>query len=480
MKRNLIFSIAVALVMLASEIAWAADVSFSGQFRPRYNENSDSSEITSPDKFFDTRVRLNAKANVNANTEVFIQFQSVGQWGTAATTANAHGTRVQQGQGGSEASDIIDDVGLHQAFVTLKNFYGHGFDAKIGRQEVVVDGHRLFGHTGWTQGAASADAIRLTHAAGNHTLGYIYMENKNVGDETTGLQGDDATHVFHANTQGVMGGNLSGYFVVSDDRGGDQGNTTALGVDNTWYTIGGRQTGKMGGLDYRVEYYHQFGDGAVTAEDFNGLTGIGATVYTDALADIDRDAHMFGIRVGKTFKNVSMSPTVTLWYDRLSGNDDDDVTGSDWGGFDTLYDTGHKFYGLADHYLNRAFLGTNGMGLEDIAVKVKMSPRAGWTAKADMHWFSTAVDMDGDNATSVAANTLLNDATTQGNSLGSELDLTLVHKYDSNTNIQVGWSHYWTTNTFALLNGAGSPADATGVNNNQNSTWFYVQADTKF
>ena len=476
MKRNLIFSIAVALVMLASEIAWAADVSFSGQFRPRYNENSDSTDVTSPDKFFDTRVRLNAKANVNANTEVFIQMQSTGQWGTSTAGTD----RRQQNQAGTETNDQANDVGLHQAFLTLKNFAGVGVDAKIGRQEVVIDGHRLFGHTGWTQGAASADAIRLTHSGGNHTLSYIYIENINQGAENSSLAGDDATHTFHANTQGVLGGNLSGYFVVQDDRGSYNDNTTNLGIENTWYTVGARQTGKLGGLDYRVEYYHQFGDAAVIAEQFNEATGIGATTYIDALSDIDRDAHMFGIRVGKTFKNVQFSPTVTLWYDNLSGNDDDDVTGSDWGGFDTMYDTGHKFYGLMDHYLNRAFLGTNGMGLQDMAVKLKMKPRAGWTAKADMHWFATAVDMDDDNGTSVAANTLLNDATSQGNSLGSELDLTLVHKYDANTNIQVGWSHYWTTNTFALLNGANSPADTTGVNNNQNSTWFYVQADTKF
>ena len=30
---------------------------------------------------------------------------------------------------------------------------GQAVNAKIGRQEVVLDGHRLFGHTGWTDGA---------------------------------------------------------------------------------------------------------------------------------------------------------------------------------------------------------------------------------------------------------------------------------------------------------------------------------------
>ena len=55
-----------------------------------------------------------------------------------------------------------------------------------------------------------------------------------------------------------MGGNLTGYFVVHDDDSAESGN-------NQWYTVGARQAGKLNGLDYRVEYYHQFGDGAVPA-----------------------------------------------------------------------------------------------------------------------------------------------------------------------------------------------------------------------
>jgi len=477
MKRNLILSIAVAVFMLAGEIAWAADVGFSGQFRPRYNVVTNSSE-NSADKFFDTRVRFNAKANVNANTSVFLQFQSVGQWGTN-DAANV-GTRVQQGGSGAafQASDTLADVGFHQAFITLKNLYGHGVDAKIGRQEIVLGGHRLFGHTGWTQGAATQDAIRLTHAGGNHSLGYIYIENVNVGSVTSTLAGDDGTHVFHGTTQGVMGGSLDGLFVIQDDRSA-AAEATDLGIDNTWYTIGARQKGKAGGLDYRVEYYHQFGDGQVVANDLRVLTGIGATNYATNMMDVDRNAHMFGVRVGKTFKNASMSPTVTLWYDRLSGNDDDDVTGSEFGQFDTMYDTGHKFYGFMDAYLNRAGAGTAYMGLQDVAVKLKMTPRPGWTAKADMHWFSTSVDMDGDNGTSVAANTMLVDATSQYNDLGTELDLTLAHKYDANTKIALGYSHYWSTVTFAAFNGFGT-RDAGGIANNHGADWFYIQADTKF
>jgi hypothetical protein len=269
---------------------------------------------------------------------------------------------------------------------------------------------------------------------------------------------------------------LTGLFDIQHDRS-SVGTTTDLGIDNTWYTVGARQKGKAGALDYRVEYYHQFGDGQVAANDLNTLTGIGATNYASNLSDVDRNAHMFGIRVGKTFKNASMSPTITLWYDRLSGNDDDDVTNKEFGQFDTLYDTGHKFYGFMDFYLSRPGANTSYMGLQDIAIKVKATPRAGWTAKADMHWFSTAVDMDGSNATSVTANTQLNDATSMSNDMGAELDLTLAHKYDANTKIQVGYSHYWTTVTFAAFNGFGTRGV---IANNHGADWFYAQIDTKF
>ena len=476
MKRNLILSIAVAVCLIAATVAQAADVSFSGEFRPRFNIDTDTSDSTSAAHFFDTRVRLNAKANVNANTEVFLQFQSVGVWGGGAANS---GTRESTGGGtgagdASEASDLLNDVGFHQAYLTLKNFAGAGFDAKIGRQEVVVDGHRLFGHTGWTQGAETKDAIRLTHAAGNHTLNYTYIagaENDSVADIA---DQDHGVHFLHASTQGVLGGALTGIFVITNDND----SSARQGDNSTWYTLGARQKGKLGGLDYRVEYYHQFGDAGVIANTCScGITGAAG----DSASSVDRDAQMFGIRVGKTFKNASWSPTVTLWYDNLSGTDDEDAAGSDWGTFDVHYDTGHKFYGLMDFYLNRTGRNSGYFGMQDIALKTKMSPKPGWTFKADWHHFRTQTDTSGGDAnTMVAAHDQMN-ATAMDPDLGTEVDLTLVHKYDANTNISVGYSHYFTTTTFAQLNeGAGDNGGTNGSNANDDADWAYVQVHTKF
>ncbi|SVC07947.1 uncharacterized protein METZ01_LOCUS260801, partial [marine metagenome] len=333
-----------------------------------------------------------------ANTEVFLQFQSTGTWGSGTTAGDIDtATRVSVGDANS-ANDGLNDVGLHQATVTLKNFMGQAVNAKIGRQQVVLDGHRLFGHTGWTDGGNSMDAIRLDHSAGNHTLNYIYIAGVENGGSANSNDANVDFHVFRANTQGVMGGDLTGYFVVVDDNSA----SSALDDENTWYTVGARQKGKLGGLDYRVEYYHQFGDGAVRAAA-SGFSGAYTPAATGSLS-IDRNASMVGVRVGRTFKNAGLSPTITLWYDSLSGTDDGDVSGNDWGTFDTHMDTGHKFYGFMDMYLGQSGGKTAYMGLQDIAIKTKWKLSATNTLKADFHHFRTQTDMSDTDSDTIVAN----------------------------------------------------------------------------
>ena len=244
MKKNFLIAAASAALLLGSTLAQAADVSFSGQIRPRMEtRNHDFHEDSQNQVQASTRVRLNAKATANENTSVFLQFQSVGVWGFA--NDDLSGTRAATGGGGSQALDTLNEVGLHQAFFTLKNLYNTGLSAKVGRQEVVLDGHRLYGHTGWTTGAQTQDAARFTHAGGNHTLNYIFI--KGVEDATGAPFGaagaasssqhdenDYNTHILHANTQGVMGGDLSGYLIFTDD------NNSQSSIGQEWWTIGAR------------------------------------------------------------------------------------------------------------------------------------------------------------------------------------------------------------------------------------------------
>jgi hypothetical protein len=482
MKKNFLTVAVMAVVafFVSTEIAKAADITFSGQLRTRWEMNehganggngtgSRNSFTNEPQDEIFTSARLAAKANINETTSAFIQMQSVRTWGqvnggtatnTGAGTGNASGT----------ASDTDSTVGVHQAYFTLKNFLNLpvGFDAKIGRQEILLDGWRLFGNTIWTAGMQTHDAVTLHHKHDNMSLLLAYIsavENDRITDPIDGT--DRENFLAHVNVKGVLGGQFSGYL----DYDSNSAAAGATARDNEIWTIGGRQAGKLAGLDYRGEYYHQWGS-ANGQKDGNAAT------------DADRTAHMFGVRVGKTFNNVSFKPSVTLWYDYLSGTDDEDQRNGDWSSFNTLFDTGHKFYGLQDLFLGvggGTRTGTQGLGLQDLALKTKINPMPGWTLKLDYHWFWTSESVSANTTTRGFATGTVAGQEGLSNDLGTELDITAVTKMNANTKVMIGYSHFDATNSFfALKNTANVRNNTSLFPGTDDADWAYVQFDVKF
>jgi hypothetical protein len=461
MKKNFLTAVAITVVafFVATTIAQAADVNFSGQLRSRFESNGQSgggafTDSADNDDFIASRIRLNANVNVNDSTSAFIQMQSNRTWGNNNGAAGTLANNAGSGNAAFSPSDADTSVGLHQAYFTLKNFATLPVDLQVGRQEVVLDGHRLFGNTGWTTGAQTHDAIRLTHAHDNMTLLYAYS----LGSETdrtndAGDLNDADVHLVYANVQGILGGGLSLYFVSQIDGCGVTATATCSNFANDIYTVGFRQAGQLFGIDYRGEYYHQWGDARADA------AATAALGYA-AGPDVDRDAYMFGVRIGKKFNNVAMKPSLTFWYDQLSGTDDGDVSSNEWGTFNTLFDTGHKFYGFMDLFLSSVNSGTAGLGLHDAAIKASIQPMAGWTVKGAFHWFET------DTLTTRAQ--ALNTGTVDED-LGTELDITLVHKYNANTVISAGYSVFTAEGLFNDQRQTNEDAD-----------WAYVSFDVKF
>jgi hypothetical protein len=481
MKKNLLTVAAMAVVafFVSTEIAKAADITFSGQLRTRWevNEhgnnggngaNSVNSFTDDPDDFIFTAVRLNASANINETTSAFIQMQSIRTWGQVnGGTAGAAG--AGSGNASGTVSDADASVGVHQAYFTLKNFLGAPVDAKIGRQEILLDGWRLFGNTIWTPGMQTHDAVTFHHKRDNVSLLFAYIsavENDRIADPNDST--DRENYLAHVNVKGVLGGQFSGYLDYDS-------NDSAAGAQtrgNEIWTIGGRQAGKLAGLDYRGEYYYQWGSG-------NGQKD------GNAATDADRDAYMFGLRVGKTFNNVSFKPGVTVWYDYLSGTDDADQTGGSWNSFNTLFDTGHKYYGLQDVFLGvggGGNAGTQGLGLQDFALKTKLNPMPGWTLKVDHHWFWTSESVAANTTTRGFDNLLASsgNGTILGNRLGSELDITAVTKMNANTKVMIGYSHFDATQSFIALKNTGTGTNSAGLFGDDDADWAYVQFDVKF
>jgi hypothetical protein len=481
MKKNFLTVAAMAVVafFVSTEIAKAADITFSGQLRTRWEANEQGANGgDAPGRAFGdladdstfTSARLAATAKINETTSAFIQLQSIRTWGQPNRGTNTGGSTAGSGNASGTVNDGDASVGVHQAYFTLKNFLGAPLDAKIGRQEILLDGWRLFGNTIWTAGMQTHDAVSFSHKHDNMSLFLAYIsavENDRITDPNDST--DRESYLAHVNVKGVLGGQFSGYLNWDSNNSAAAAQTR----DNDIWTIGGRQAGKLAGFDYRGEYYYQFGNA-------NGQ--LDAAVTDDA----DRSAYMFGLRVGKAFNNVSFKPSVTVWYDYLSGtNDDDQRTGdASWNSFNTLWDTGHKFYGLQDLFLGvggGGNTGTQGLGLQDLALKTKINPMPGWTLKADYHWFWTAE--------SVAANTTTRGFASAGsnragnvldNNLGTELDITAVTKMNANTKVMIGYSHYDATRSFLALKNTGTAGATPLFGGTDDADWAYVQFDVKF
>jgi hypothetical protein len=529
MKRKLfpILAALVPLLLVGVMTAEAVDFNFSGMFRPRYemNEQQDFSSVTLENHWFSTLARLNVEAVISENISVFLQFQSHGEWGDPTV----QGTSLSgSGNAGSRSAfnpnDKLHDVGFHQAFVNFNNFFGvQNLGLKLGRQEVILDGHRLFGNTIWTAMQAH-DAIRLNYNSGNLSTSYVYSKvqeyanccglasGPNNGSPSDVMDAD--AHILYASLNGVAGGKFSAIFAALDNDTFNDDSTNAFSGyprdinydDNNIYTVGARQAGQLFGIDYRAEFYYQWGEANGVAErNFSSANSNDLEdVFDNDIENWDRSAYMFGVRVGKKFNNVMWKPSFTVWYDHLSGTDEDDLETGEFSSFNTLFDTGHKFYGLMDLFLNQnGGRDTSYLGLQDLAFKSSIQPTSKIILKADLHmfWTETTVDCpDSIAGCDAASNNMLGNwiqsqqtnATDQdwGSYLGHELDITAVYKYAPSTTFTIGYSHFWADNWFHMVGINSAASIQRGTNNfnddsnhpglGDNASWAYVQMLVKF
>ena len=464
MKKQLLPAVALVatFMMLGSTFAEAADIKFSGQLRPRFEYQDRNINVdTDANTVVDGRVRLNALATVDDKTSAFIQMQSITSWGQSNSN-NVGGTVAT-----TSANDTDSTLGVHQAYFVMKDFFGAPVDLQFGRQEIILDGHRIFGDTLWTAGEQSHDAFKLTHSAGNHTVLYAYSRSVNTdtseaSNPTTDHDSNQGIHIGHATFKGVAGGQLSFHFSALLDE-------QVSGQDNDTYTLGLRQAGKLNGIKYRAEYYYQFGD-----SESHG-------------AGFENEAYMIGLRAGKSFGG-SMKPALTLWFDYLSGTDQSDLDSNEVSTFDTVFDTGHKFYGLADYWLNIGAAGRtgsvlndqlNGLGLVDFAVKGSITPAPNWLLKADLHWFWTAEDAF-NNTSGIGQTNTFQTKNVGSDDLGQELDITLVHNYTANTNIVFGYSHFFADDLMEDVNHRFQGADSDSSTDGNDGDWAYIMVDVQF
>ena len=177
---------------------------------------------------------------------------------------------------------------------------------------------------------------------------------------------------------------VDGLLIVDQDSGVERFRTTA-GL----YAKGG-----SGALSGRVEGYAQAG----------------------SLGDASIFAWMAGV-YGTFAPDAKTKPSITLWYDHLSG--DADPSDEELSTFDTLWATNHKFYGQIDRAWFQ-FGAPDARGLQDAALKFAFVPTRGLKVHLDGHLLMPAAARDGDGI------------------YGEEVDLWMSHAYGDHLRIGLG------------------------------------------
>lgn len=380
--RTVLLPLLFLTLLAGTPLSSAAQVTLSGQLRPRTDTRNAWGPGGERETFTSMRTRLAARAVTPGGITAFVQLQDVRLFGEETNPS------------GDYSADGWD---VHQAWFLLTNT-GGGAALKIGRQEVAFGGERLISPSGWSQQARSFDGARLTlqHAE------EIRMDllAAQIQEKASPRWNGNATLLAAYGTVNPEGAHLLDVYLIGQRAEAGAG-------DREQWTVGARHVGKAAALDYRFE----------------------ASWQTGRRAGADVSASLLGARVGGPVGQG----TVTLWYDRLSGTE---PGSAEVGVFETIYPSGHKFYGSADLFGDIP-AHTAGRGLQDLALKTSWPLDGGqWTVNADLHRFLVTQG-----------------AGLSGSHLADELDVALLRRLPSGLALNAGVSYVWVGDALAPVRG---------------------------
>lgn len=391
---KVVLSAATLLTLCVSPSA-GQELTWSGQVRPRFEFRDPVADGTS-EAFTSMRTRFGLMIQAEQGLSIFVQPQDVRVWG-------------------SETHPLFDysadGFDLHQGYLRLNPESLSWLTATVGRAETNLGGQRFVGAVDWATQAQSFDGVRLEAAAGRTQWAVLAFQTNDAFDPA--VTQDRALLGVYTTVADVGPGALDVYW-LNDRLSSTEDSEHLLG---TRYALAGSVTGR--------------------AE---------ATIARGTRSGDDVAAYMVGARVGTRFAEDRLS--ATLWYDYLSG-DDPDTPETEV--FNTFFGTNHKFYGLADLFLNIP-ANTGGAGLQDLAAKLAWNFSDRTNAAMDFHFFNAAFG------------SALTDA-----HFGEEIDISVGHRYSPQLAGSLGFSQVFQAPGLAEIGRLDS-----------NMTWLYVMLNATF
>jgi hypothetical protein len=254
-------------------------------------------------------------------------------------------------QSGVVAPD--NNAGVHEAYFEIGEFFVPELMLRAGRFELNYGNQRLLGGVGWSNTGRTFDVARLSAVQPSWQLDLLGAKRveRQSGPHDLDLYGA-YLKLRHAK---------SDVFLLFDYDGRKLGSKRTL---RRWTagTYAAREVGRD--FDYIFNGAYQFGSFAAAAD-----------------SSVDISAFLLALEVGYTLRQDTAT-RAAVGIDFASGDDPDD---SDFGAFDNLYYTGHKFRGFFDQ-----FVPSEPEGLIDLYGRFRTRPRAEWSTGVDVHLFQTA------------------------------------------------------------------------------------------
>ena len=395
-------SIILLLILITGVIAAQQTVKFSAQIRPRLELDNRSFNSTIPfNNYTYLRTRLGVSFTPSIDINGFVQIQDARFFGgETSTTAD------------------MKNVDLHQAYFKIDNFFKLPMDLKVGRMELLYSNERVIGTANWVNTGRSFDGAVLS-IKGEKIKADIFSvkenEKLNAGDTLD-------QNMYGVFTDLMLAQNYKIQPFIIWQR------AVPSNLLNR-FTLGTYIKGDISAFTHETEFIYQFGD-------------ITASSRKQNIA-----AYMFAFNASYTF-DESSKPLIGAGIDYVSG--DKNSADSDYNVFNTVFGTGHKFFGSMDYFINMPN-DTYGLGVMDLIGKVGITPIENLKATLVGHIFTANADYK-----------LKNGSTTTN--FGSEIDLTLSYKYNDNVTFEGGASLFSPGDIFKEKKGTDT------------STWFYLMA----
>lgn len=311
----------------------------------------------------------------------------------------------------------------------------NGLFAQIGRQALSYDDERIIGPNDWAVASLSHDVLRLGYEGHGHKAHVILGYNQNAENTyggtyyTDGAQPYKTMHTlwYHYDFKKIPLGASVLFMNIGMQSGEEYGIGSEAPHTTYQQLLGGYLSYKPKNLTVEVSYYHQMG------KDEGG---------------IKIDAWMASLRANW---KLSRKSSITAGFDHLSGDKYFAVPAKGQlgvtqhtviKGFNPIYGSHHKFYGMMDFFYVSTYVSGFTPGLQNLYAGASYSPIDNLSLKMTYHYMSTATKLDG-----------------LDRSLGHDIDLEGSYQIMKNVRLSAGFSYMIGTDTMEKLKRVSSSSN---------------------